>query len=168
MRNRPFEFVHGVRRVGAVVDTADELTTRGTAGQLLLDGRMEIDSLDEVQPDPALPPREMATIRYTYRTPEGGRKSYTVVQPAERLETDFDGVLKDILPAGTSANNRNGQLFVAVLALSDDGQRHRVPVMKSDTWMDATGWYDHARHICDAPIEIIAESKNQFGETFTA
>jgi hypothetical protein len=161
----PFEFVHGFRKVGAVVDTPDELTMRGTAGEVLLNGRMEIVSLDDVQSDPALPPREMATIRYTYRTPDGGRKSYTVVQPAERLGTEFDALVQEILPPGTPVNNRGGNLLVAVLALSDDGQKHRVPVMTADTWMDANGLYDHARRICDAPVEIVSESKNQFGET---
>ena len=161
----PFEFVHGFRKVGAVVDTPEELTMRGTAGEVLLDGRMEIVSLDDVQSDPSMPPREMATIRFTYRTPDGSRKSYTVVQPAERLGTEFDALVQDIIPPGTTANNRGGSLLVAVLALSDDGQKHRVPIMTNDTWLDANGLYDHGRRICDAPIEIVSESKNQFGET---
>jgi len=52
-----------------------------------------------------------------------------------------------------------------VLALSDDGQKHRMPVMTTDTWMDANGLCDHARGICDALVEVVSESKDQFDQT---
>lgn len=165
MRRLPFEFEYGFRKVAAVLDTADELTTVGTAGQLLLSGRLEITAFSEAQPDPALSPVEMATLQYTYRTPDGGRKSYTVVQPWGRFETEFDAVLRDILPAGTTANNKHDELLVAVLALSDDGQKHRVPVVHADSWMDSEGWYYRGKKVCDSPVEIVSESKGEFSQS---
>ncbi len=127
MRRFPFEFEYGFRRVAAVLDTADELTTVGTMGQVLLGGRLELIAFSEAQPNPALPPVEMVTLRYTYRTPDSGRKSYTVLQPWARLENEFEAMLIDILPAGTTANTKHDELLVAVLALSDDAQNIACP-----------------------------------------
>ena len=48
---RPFEAAHGDQRIGLVVDTPTELTTRGKDGKKKLDGRIELIGLHDEQRD---------------------------------------------------------------------------------------------------------------------
>lgn len=90
---------------GYVIDvpgTDGELSMRGPSGNVLLDNaRIELISLDMKQDDPAKAPVEMATLKVTRRTADGGRMVYNIVQPSERVITDFKSVLADALGENT-------------------------------------------------------------------
>ena len=86
---------------GYVIDTPGvdgELTMRDPSGYALLNNaRIELINLDMKQDNPAKAPIEMATLKVTRRTADGGRMSYNIIQPSERVITDFKGILADAL-----------------------------------------------------------------------
>jgi hypothetical protein len=158
-KHHPFEYAYGIDRLGCVVKTADELSICGKDGKEMLRGLLKITEVDPAyQPDPSARPIEMATLEFT--PADSARRPYSVQKPYERVLNEFDAVLAEVTPDGTPWDNTRDQLLVAVLSLSDDKQKHRVPVKTTATWLETegphAGLYDHGYKVAE-PVEVIAE-----------
>ena len=115
------------------------------------------------QPDPSKAPFEVATIKVTKATADGGRTSYTVTQPVQRIFESFPEVVREAVgeDAEFDAKEPYDKLLLLTLASSSKDTEHLAPTVNAPQWIDeATGyWMDHGKMVCSRPVEICREIK---------
>jgi hypothetical protein len=114
-----------------------------------------------VQPDKSKAPFAEINIHVTKATAEGARDSYVVTQPFEKVINSFADVVREAVgPASDfQSDDSYHKLLLLVLALSSD-RPDLAPVVTTESWMEADGWYFLGKKVASAPVEINREYKH--------
>jgi len=139
-------------------------------GNVLAKGfSLKIVGSKTIQPDPSKAPFEVATIKVTKATADGGRTSYTVTQPVQRIFESFPEVVREAVGEDAEFDSKEpyDKLLLLTLASSSKDTEHLAPTVNASQWIDeATGyWMDHGKMVCSRPVEICREIKTPEGET---
>src|ERR1017187_1016100 len=132
-------------------------------GEVLTSGfSLKITGIKMTQPDPAAAPFEVATVQVTKATAEGGRQTYTVLQPVKRLLEQFPEVIREGVgeDATFDCKDISDSLLFLTLAASSKDTQHLAPTFNTLQWTEERGWMDTGKLVCSAPIEICREITN--------
>jgi hypothetical protein len=153
---------------GRILDIpGGELKMLDPNGKVLANGfSLKLTGSQMIQPDPTKAPYEVATIKVTKATAEGGRATYNVTQPVTRVLEQFFDVLRDAVGADADfdATEKYDALLLLTLAASSKDTQHLAPTHNTAQWTEDRGWMDHGTLVCSAPVEVCREISTASGE----
>jgi hypothetical protein len=132
-------------------------------GDVLAKGfKLKVLSSKKTQLNEAAAPVEKVTVEVTRVTAGGGRESYNIVVPVQRILEDFPAVIREGVGSDAEFDDKEpfDKLLLVTLAASDKTKEHLAPTYNTPQWTEANGWFYEGKMVCHAPVEIARELKD--------